>query len=232
MQATLNEKAYEYIRGALLRGELKPGNRLVTRTLAAEIGVSLGPVREALHRLSSEGLVKHVPGGGAFVRQFDVRELEELYILRDATESCAAGEAAKYISEHQLLCLENILREWREIAKKISTNSKDHATKSQLNRWLDLEQEFHEVLIEASRNRILAKVIDDHRAISNVFAAQRGDPAILTSEVVEWTCDNRSAFIKALHERDSERCRQLMSLQIQQGMRTVLAFMRDQMRKG
>ena len=87
MQATLCEKAYQHVRVLLTRGELPPGQKLVTRNLANDIGVSLAPVREALSRLATEGLVEHVPGAGVFVRKLDRQDLEELYILRDAIES-------------------------------------------------------------------------------------------------------------------------------------------------
>ena len=72
MEQTLAEKSYDYIREKLSRGELPPGKRLVNRTLADEIGVSVIPVREAIHRLATEGLVEHVPGSGAFVRKTNI----------------------------------------------------------------------------------------------------------------------------------------------------------------
>jgi len=225
MQATLNEKAYQHVRVMLTRGDLAPGQRLVTRTLAEDIGVSLAPVREALHRLATEGLVEHVPGAGAFVRNPDRQDLEELYVLRDATESCAAAEAARYAPEECLDELAAIVDVWCEIAESISTNSKGHATKSQLDRWLDNEEQFHEILVKSSRNRLLAKVVRDYRAISAVFEAQRGDPSILTQEVAEETCHSRRELLKALRARDSELARKLTSEQIQRGRKTVLGHL-------
>ena len=87
MHSTLTEKSYRHIRDLLVDGELQPGDRLVTRVLAEKIGVSLAPVREAIFRLSSEGLVEHVPGAGAFVRTPQAQDLEELYVLREAVEN-------------------------------------------------------------------------------------------------------------------------------------------------
>ena len=97
MEQTLAEKSYDYIRKRLAGGDLPPGKRLVNRVLADEIGVSVIPVREAIHRLASEGLVEHVPGSGSFVRKTDLHDLDNLYVLRDALESCAAGEAARFL---------------------------------------------------------------------------------------------------------------------------------------
>lgn len=224
MQATLNEKAYQYIRQMLVCGELAAGQRLVTRNLADEIGVSLAPVREALHRLASEGLVEHHPGAGAFVREASRQDLEELYVLRDATESCAAAEAARYASDEQLDEMDEIVDRWFEIADEVTQRGR--ATKAQLNRWLDNEEQFHLVLVEASRNRLLAKVITDHRAIATVFEAQRGNPDILTPDVCQETCQARRELMKALRDRDAETARTLMSRQIQRGKKTVLSFLR------
>ena len=69
VSTTLSEKSYQHVRDLLIRGELAPGQRLVTRNFAESIGVSLAPVREALNRLATEGLVEHIPGSEAFVRQ-------------------------------------------------------------------------------------------------------------------------------------------------------------------
>ena len=68
---SLAEQAYRHIRSKLSNGTFVPGEQLVNRVLATEIGVSVIPVREAINRLATEGLVEHVPGSGAFVRQAD-----------------------------------------------------------------------------------------------------------------------------------------------------------------
>jgi DNA-binding GntR family transcriptional regulator len=230
MQVTLNEKAYQHIRDRLTGGKLTPGERLVTRNLAEEIGISLAPVREAISRLASEGLVEHVPGAGAFVREISRQDLEELYTLRDAIESCAASEAAKFATDSQLEEMDLIVEQWCSLAEEIVASPKKRATKSQLDKWLDNEQAFHAILMEASRNRLLAKVIDDHRAISFVFDAQRSTPTLLTAELAERTSQGKKDIMTALHNRDAELARKLMSQQIQQGKKTVLEFLRKQSR--
>jgi DNA-binding GntR family transcriptional regulator len=226
MQATLAEKAYQHIRRMLIENELSPGQRLVTRTLAEQIGVSLAPIREALNRLATEGLVEHLPGAGAFARKVDQQDLDELYVLRDAIESCAAAEAAKYASAGQLEELDALVDVWQAITEAIRQNARPHATRTQLNDWLDNEEQFHRILVEASRNRLLGRVIGEYRAISSVFEAQRDDPAILTLEVADRTYSGRRELMQALRNREAEEARHLMSDQIQKGRRTVVAFLR------
>lgn len=227
MAQTLAEKSYEYIRKKLSGGDLPPGKRLVNRVLANEIGVSVIPVREAIHRLASEGLIEHVPGSGAFVRKTDPQQLDNLYVLRDALESCAAGEAARYIADHQLEEMEAILEEAQTIAEQIEQQSTSHATKRQINAWLDTEQRFHELLIEAARNPLLAKVTHEHRAIGQIFDAQRNDPQLLTADVAAQTCSGKSDLIEALRFRNHQRARELVSEHIQRGRKQVLRHLRS-----
>ena len=221
-ERSLAERAYRYIYAKLTSGELGPGARLVNRVLAEEIGVSVIPVREAIHRLASEGLVEHVPGSGAFVPDRSVQDLNDLYVLRDALESCAAEEAARHISEDQLAQLQEILRDMEEIEQEISVRETQCATNTLLNRWLDCEELFHKILVDSSRNDLLSKVIAEHRAVSRVFDAQRDDPGILTAEVAGSTCQDRAKLLVALDARNPELSRQLMSEQIRKGRRTVM----------
>ena len=222
MEQTLAERAYSHIRGRIMEGNLSPGQRLVNRTLAGEIGISVIPVREAIHRLATEGLVDHVPGSGAFVRQVNRQELDHLYVLRDALESCAAGEAARFITEHELDILESILAEERQIAEQLAEQSQRYATRRQMNAWLDTEQRFHELLMDAARNPLLAKVTHEYRAIAEIFDAQRNNPQLLTVEVAEQTCIGKRELIEAIRDHDHLRARQLMSEQIQRGRKQVL----------
>ena len=226
MDHSLAEKSYRHIFRKLSRGEFSPGARLVNRALASEIGVSVIPVREAIHRLASEGLIEHVPGAGAFVREPSWRDLDELYVLRDALESCAAEEAALYITEGQLDQLERNLQEMQQVCDEIRRRKGKHATQALLDRWLDLEEEFHEVLVEAARNELLSKIIRDHRAITRVFDAQRRDPSMLTAAVTEETCRGRRELLTALRQKKPLRCRRLMSKQIKTGRRTMLAHLK------
>ena len=92
--STLSEKAYDHIRQQVFSGELGPGDRLVNRALAKQLGTSFIPVREAISRLASEGLVKQVAGAGAFVRSFDRQEISEIYDVRELFEPFAAAQAA------------------------------------------------------------------------------------------------------------------------------------------
>lgn len=131
-----------------------------------------------------------------------------------------------YHTEHQLDELDSILCEAEGIARLIAQRSRKHATQTQIYTWLDTEQRFHQLLFEAARNPLLAKVAHEHRAISQIFDAQRDDPQLLTSDVAAQTCSGKADLIEALRHRDHQRARELMSEQIQRGRGQVLNHLR------
>lgn len=228
MQDTLSEKTYRELRRKVLTGELEAGSQLVNRALAQKMEVSLAPVREAIHRLATEGLVEYVPGAGAFVRKSSVQDLAELYILREAVESCAAAEAARNITQSQLDALEQIRSELEAILDTIRRQKSRIATERMLDRWLDCEERFHLVIVEAARNRLLTKVIEDYTALGQAFGVQRHRAAILTQSVAEETCRDHADIVEALRRRDAETARRIMSGHILKGRKTVLDHLRSQ----
>jgi DNA-binding GntR family transcriptional regulator len=94
-QVSLAERAYQFVREKILRGELKLGVALSRRKLAQELGMSLVPVSEALQRLETEGLVESKPRVGTRVYSPTVQDIRERYVVREALES----ESARLFSE-------------------------------------------------------------------------------------------------------------------------------------
>ncbi len=86
---SLSEQVLDALRDAILDGDLKPGNTLVETDLAAQLGVSRAPLREALRILSAEGLVEAVPYHGTKIRALTRADIEEIYSLRAALEQFA-----------------------------------------------------------------------------------------------------------------------------------------------
>lgn len=91
---SLAEKAFHILESAVWRGELKPGDRLYDHRLAAELGISRSPVREALKRLEHCGLIRVVARRGTYVAQLTAEEVADLMEVREALEGLAARRAA------------------------------------------------------------------------------------------------------------------------------------------
>jgi DNA-binding GntR family transcriptional regulator len=221
--ATLSEKAYQHIRHQVFAGKLASGAQLVNRALANEIGTSLIPVREAISRLASEGLVEQVAGAGAFVRKFDRQEISEIYDVRELFEPFAAAQAARFLTDHELEELESVLKEWESVGEVI-LKRQSGATEEDLNLWLQLNERFHEVMIKASRNRFLSKITRDVNILAQCFAAHRGSPKILSEDTVLSTLWSHRELYEHLASRNSEAAEQLVRKQLQDGRTSVLAY--------
>ena len=224
MSATsLSEKAYQHIKQQVFTGDLSPGDRLVNRTLAKQLGTSFIPVREAISRLASEGLVQQVAGAGAFVRTFDRQEISEIYDVRDLFEPFAAAQAARFLTDHELEELRALLAEWDSLGETV-LNRKRGARVGDLDRWLEINERFHTVMISASRNRLLSKITNDVNVLSQCFAAHRGSPKLLSEELVRSTLESHRQLFDALIKRDSVTAEEIVRQQLKFGRQSVLSF--------
>jgi DNA-binding GntR family transcriptional regulator len=147
-RASLSKVVSEKIRGQILAGRLKPGERLIEDRLSAELGVSRVPVREALRGLSMEGLVRLEPNRGASVTEVTPELLAELVEVRTLLEALNARLAARRHDPEIVALLQDTLRRGNEAAQS--------GTADQL---AQLNAEFHERLAEASRNSVLSDIM-------------------------------------------------------------------------
>ncbi len=112
--ALMFEPVLDSLRSAILSKRLKPGDQLKTGDLAAAMGTSRMPIREALHHLELEGLVERRPHRGLVVASLSVDEVRHAYELVGAIEALATGKAAELITEEGIRTLEAILAEMEE----------------------------------------------------------------------------------------------------------------------
>ena len=90
----LSEQVYQVVRGMIVSGGMRPGEAVIEAALAARLGVSRTPVREALKRISDEGLIEVFAQSGTFVAPISRKALEEAYVIRTALEAESASRAA------------------------------------------------------------------------------------------------------------------------------------------
>lgn len=129
----VREMAYEFLKSSVLSGHLNPGERLTEEYLAKKLGVSRTPVREALHKLESEGLIKPLETRGFIVSRDSKDEVEELFELRAILEGYALKIISERISEGDLNRLEGLItgaedalrRKWMEEVFKWNTKFHD-----------------------------------------------------------------------------------------------------------
>jgi len=115
---SLSGQIEDLLKDLIMNGTLTPGARLNEVEIAARLGISRGPVREAIQRVAASGLLELSPGRGARVRTFEPKELRDLYELREAVEVHIAALAAERIRAEDLRRLEDMLRQSEEMIKK------------------------------------------------------------------------------------------------------------------
>lgn len=142
--------AYSTLRDAIGSGRLKPGDRMREIGLADWLRVSRTPVREALRRLESEGLLSRAPRGGLVVTTLDPQQIHELYALREVLEGMAARLSARHASDSELMSLRNVIQQQTAAVG-------DTAQLALLNRH------FHELLYQGARNRYLLQALGSLR---------------------------------------------------------------------
>lgn len=146
---TLGGKITETLRDAIVRGDIAPGTKLSEPKLAVEFDVSRGPLREAIRRLESINLVKHVPHEGVRVVTLDLPEVIEIYHVREALEGKAAALAARNMSVEQIDNLHHLL----EMAEKHMKTSGGEYLQA------ETDIDFHYQVIQGSQNQVLVRTL-------------------------------------------------------------------------
>jgi DNA-binding GntR family transcriptional regulator len=146
-QQPMSHVIVERLSEAIVSGRLKPGAQIVQSQLAAELGVSRAPLREALNKLEEEGLVVNVPYKGTIVALLDRRDVEELRSLRLVMEQFAASLLIEHLTDDELSELEAIFEEMKRAAEQGNEALVDVA---------DLK--FHSKIFELSKHGLLFEI--------------------------------------------------------------------------
>jgi DNA-binding GntR family transcriptional regulator len=224
MATLLPEKIYHHLRTKLLAGEFPPGTRLDYKKISVEMGVSTTPVREAMGKLGSEGLVELVPRAGAIVRKLGAQEAVQLYGVREAIETYAAARAAEKISDARLQQLEGLLSKMRGLITKSFSATNSIMTGENLSEFLQSDLAFHMTIIEAAGNPRLTKLAGDSHIHSRIFGVERfGHNQELMDEADQI---HRSIFA-ALKQRDATQASQLVAQHIQRSLELTLSHIDD-----
>lgn len=140
--------AFEGIRRMLFNNEITPGQKISYRLVADRLGMSLTPVIQALKRLEYQGLVRHEPNRGYFIEPISLREIEEIYEVREALEISLLPETLRLLDREGILKLRLI------VDKNISDPQADN-----LNERLVRDREFHLTLASLSGRKIQQQIL-------------------------------------------------------------------------
>ncbi|MBN1343931.1 MAG: GntR family transcriptional regulator [Phycisphaerae bacterium] len=216
MSASLQDQAYDHLRRFLIAGRWPEGALLLPGKLASRLGMSPTPVREAIIRLESEGLVETIPKRGVRLRRLTREDLEHAFDLRMVIEGGAARFAAERITQPELTDIERNLAEQREDLSAVRHVLRETPEASRQGTLLSgtihergarLNVAFHLALMRASRNPRLIKIVGDLHVLT-VSLQDRVHPP---GEPILWRMARDYAFhrciVRALRRRDGRAAR-------------------------
>lgn len=146
----LRDVVFKTLREGILKGKLKPGERLMETHLADKLGVSRTPIREAIRMLELEGLVTMIPRRGAEVSRISVKDLKDVLEVRNSLESLAARLACERISEEE-----------KEMLKQAAEDFVKSSKSMDANKMAEADVRFHDVILNASGNKQLIQLVNN-----------------------------------------------------------------------
>lgn len=211
---TRQQSVYDHLRERILAGDFAPGAPLVASHLAAAVGASRTPVREALLRLVAEGLVAGTPGG-AVVRQLTEEEIVETYEVRVPLEGAAARLAAL---NRTALGLAQIQAAQGRLVTATRQEPTDYAAIAVIN------IEFHHAICKAARNTLLLDLIS--RTYDRVGRFKR--TTFSYAGRLREALAEHDAIVGAVVERDPDRAERLAKEHMQHALDVRLKVFREQ----
>jgi DNA-binding GntR family transcriptional regulator len=160
----------EEIQRRILSGESRPGDRVAQQSLARELGVGQGSVREALVELQWLGLVDSFDGLGVFIGDLDAARLSDAYEVREYLEGLAARRACSRVSHADVTMLRNIADYILELSDKGEVEEMGAADRA-----------FHLQIVSLSRNKMLIRLAEGYRVLGMAVRASR-DPRVVHAE--------------------------------------------------
>ncbi|NWG04060.1 MAG: GntR family transcriptional regulator [Syntrophaceae bacterium] len=190
------EKVYEYIKSSILSGHLNPGEKLTEEHLAKTLGVSRTPVREALHKLESEGLIKTRRKRGFIVSRDSREEVEELFELRSILEGYTLRAISESISEEILHQLEKSIEHAEEALRRKKIED--------VFKW---NTRFHDTLHELVANKTRL-----HRLIVNMrkYVLRHRQHTLRYPDGGRRAVEGHRKILMALRLRDPDLCERVM----------------------
>ncbi len=215
--STLSKQVVREVRLQIFSGALKPGERVVEAEIAAAMGISRGPVREALAELEKEGLVITSPRKGTYVKSFELSDIEEIYTLRALLEGFAVSLALDRLQEQDLDYLRDLLNQIVEMAEK-----KDVIEVSRLN------MQFHKKIMELSNHKRLYDTWQSLLAQTQMLSA-------MTTEYYTSLIDIKKSheiLLDALVTGDRDHIKKSFEHHILKSMNELLDFLKKMQKEG
>ena len=203
----LRDVVFNTLRQAILKGELKPGERLMEIALAEKLGVSRTPIREAMRKLELEGLVVMIPRRGAQVANITEKDLNDVLEVRIALENVAIEKACTRMSK------EDMGRLWLAAKEFERTMAEGN-----LVRLAEADVAFHEIIYRASDNKRLNQVLNNLREQIYRYRVEY----LKEEETRNVLVKEHEELTKAIRQRDVKKAQEISFRHIENQRRAII----------
>ena len=207
---SVGDAVYDTLKGAIIKGDLAPGQRLVEHRLSQQLKTSRIPVREAIKKLEQEGLVEKPLQRGFIVKSMSKGEIEETFGIRAVLESYAAYLATEKVTDALMQSLEETIQDYRE---GLGHNDVD--------KMMAANTRFHETIYKASGSQKLHVLINNFRD-----HIHRYRKALLhTSDFARISLEDHVEMMRAMKAGDKVRVEELVRKHILRGKGIIIQQM-------
>ena len=204
---SLAKMAYEAIRQSILSGQWKIGELYNEKAIAADLGISRTPVREALLELASQDLIIFLPRRGLMINRFTRRDVDEIFEVRKAIELAAVEKIVKTSPPFDLFEIEESLLNQRKAVKQ-----KDYLA------FMEADRLFHTSISELTNNRRIIAILDNIRDMIHVMGAKALALEGRALEVIE----EHQTICEAVKKGNFEEARRAMAYHLDQSKGAVV----------
>lgn len=210
-RSSLSDQIAANLRQAIIAGALTPGTRLLEIELAQKLGVSRGPLREALRILQGEGLLEAFPNRGVFVASLEEQDIQEIYSLRELLETFAIRLVSERADPAQIATLRALVDEMLQAAKI-----------GDPRQVIDLDLQFHKALWRSSGHQRLEQVLTGMLSQIRVFL---GVNTQLYVDLAEGVSDHKR-IMEAIESKNANKAAELMMRHVVEARGVVLDYVR------
>ena len=173
-ERSMREVAYLHIQRKIASRSLRAGEPVSELPVAKELGISRTPTREAIRQLVAEGILEEVPGRGVLVVKLDVRDIAEIFEVREALEVQAAERVARQVvGPVELNNLRKVADEMLELAQGLQRSGRERLDSKEMIRFEAADIGFHTYLLQIAGNRHSLKIVSGLRALIRIVASRR-----------------------------------------------------------
>ncbi len=215
----LRHKAYVHIQEQLVEGRWGLNDRISEKSLADELGISRTPVREAIGKLITEGLLYQVPSSGTFVTKPDRQSIVEMFEVRMALEGLVAEKAADQIRAPEVREMQRQFTIMRNASRIFRDSGEPYMVGENLNRFLAADRAMHKALISVADNQMASNILHNGRIQTLIFGLHSYERDLHHIAV---TLRAHGRILLAIKQRDGASARRWMETHVRNSMRDAL----------